>query len=120
MAWRNVSGLVFMWRCSRSSLLWLSMQTNMVRACRSMPQENGRGVVWNRLRSSPLHVGMSHYQHTTVACCCGWLFQSELEMPADFRWIARRPRAFPQGTTGMGVAGCGHGTLSVSLTHGIL
>jgi hypothetical protein len=47
-------------------------------------------------------------------------FESELQMPADLGWIAGCPGAFAQGASGMGVAGFGNGSLSASLTRGIL
>jgi hypothetical protein len=49
----------------------------------------------------------------------GWLFQSELELPAEFSRIAIRPSAFHQGATGMGGAGVGDRTLSAALASGV-
>ncbi len=49
----------------------------------------------------------------------GVLFQSELEMPADFSRIAIRPSAFHQGAMSMGVASFGNRTLSASLASGV-
>jgi hypothetical protein len=40
-------------------------------------------------------------------------------MPADFRRGPIRPGSFNQSTTGMGVPGFGHGTLSASLARGV-
>jgi hypothetical protein len=48
----------------------------------------------------------------------GWGVQSPLEMAPAFRGIAVRPGAFPQRPAGMGVPGCGDGTLSASRTGG--
>ena len=47
-----------------------------------------------------------------------WCFESELQMPADFRRIAIRPSAFYQSATSMGVAGFGDGALAAAFTSG--
>ena len=66
MTFRKVSGLVCIWQCPRAAPRWARGQTDIVRACRSMPQENGSGVVYNRLRAPPAwEPGCFHYQHTT-------------------------------------------------------
>jgi hypothetical protein len=49
----------------------------------------------------------------------GLLYQSKLEMPADFGGIAVRPGAFHERATRMRVAGCGDRTLPASLPSGI-
>ena len=49
----------------------------------------------------------------------GLFFESELEMPAHFRWVPIRPGAFNEGATGMGIPGFGHGTLAASLATGV-
>ena len=49
----------------------------------------------------------------------GLFFSSELEMPAHLRWVPIRPSAFNEGATGMGMPGCGHGTLAASLATGV-
>jgi hypothetical protein len=46
-------------------------------------------------------------------------FQSELEMPAHFRWVPIRPGAFDQSTTGMRIPRFGNGPLSASLARGV-
>ena len=49
----------------------------------------------------------------------GWLFESALARPADCRRKARRPSAFDQGATRMGVAGLRDGALAAALARGI-
>jgi hypothetical protein len=49
----------------------------------------------------------------------GVLFQSELEMPADFGGIAIRPGTFHERAPRMRVAGCGERTLPAALPRGI-
>jgi hypothetical protein len=49
----------------------------------------------------------------------GWLYQSKLEMPADFGGIAVRPGAFHERAMRMSIAGCGDRTLLASLPCGI-
>ncbi len=74
MTCRKVSGLVGLGRCPRTALCWSRRQTDLVRACRSMPQDHGCCVVDNRLRSPPAwFTGFAHDQHTTVVCWGGGL-----------------------------------------------
>ena len=54
----------------------------MVRACTSMPQEHGCGVVYNRLEVSSLFVPVfSRYQHTIVVCWGGGLNKYQSTAP---------------------------------------
>jgi hypothetical protein len=50
----------------------------------------------------------------------GLFFQSQLEMSADFRGLARGPGAFDQDAAGMGVARLGHRPLATWRAGGIL
>ena len=49
----------------------------------------------------------------------GQLFQSQLEMATDLRWIAVRPRALNQGPAGMMIPGLGDAPLGASWATGI-
>jgi hypothetical protein len=73
MLLRRVSGLVCLCRGRLISPSWLRMQTYMVRACQSMPQENCWGLVSHRLRSPPLPMSCSQSPPTTVVCGGGGL-----------------------------------------------
>src|SRR5919109_1911549 len=57
---------------------------------------------------------------TAVLNGLGWGVESAWQLPADRGGIAVGPGAFAQGAAGLGVAGCGQGALSASLTRGIL
>jgi hypothetical protein len=47
-------------------------------------------------------------------------FKPQLEVPTDFRGVARGPGAFHEGAAGMGVASFGDRTLMASLSTGVL
>jgi hypothetical protein len=49
----------------------------------------------------------------------GELFQAQLEMAADFGWLAIGPGTFDQGTTGMSIAGLGQTALLTPCPTGI-
>ena len=53
---RKASGSVCIWRGTRTSPRWSRRQRDMGRACRSMPQENGCGVVEKLSEGSSLFV----------------------------------------------------------------
>jgi hypothetical protein len=55
---------------------------------------------------------------TAILEGCGLWFEPPLSMPTDCGGVARGPGPFPEGTTRMGIPGCGHGPLPASLTAG--
>ncbi len=50
---------------------------------------------------------------------CGELFQAQLQVPTDFRWIPVRPGAFDESTTRMGIARLGNAALLTTRPTGI-
>ena len=49
----------------------------------------------------------------------GVFFQSELELPAHFRWVPIRPSVCHEDATGMGSAGFGNTPLAAALATGV-